>query len=119
MNRLLWALAILVDIIAIFSTWPFFTSEPTLMSVGIGVLLVILFGALLILLIRPKVFGHRVRGSAKFLCFAVPGIAFVGSLDSASISGHEMYAIVFAGLIGWLNWVAFRQSIATEVPSAA
>ena len=119
MNRLLWVLAILVDIIAIFSTWPFFASEPTLMSVGIGVLLVILFGALLFLLIRPQVFGHRVSGCAKFLCVAVPGIAFVVSLDSASISGHEMYAIVFAGLIGWLNWAAFRRGVATEVPSAA
>lgn len=89
------------------------------MSVGIGALLVILFGALLFLLIRPQVFGHRVWGSAKFLCVAMPAIAFVGSLDSTSISGHEMYAIVFAGLIGWLNWVAFRRSVVTVVPSAA
>ncbi len=89
------------------------------MSVGIGVLLVILFGALLLVLIRPQVFGHRVRGSTKFLCVAVPTIAFVGSLDSGSISGHEMYAIVFAGLVGWLNWVAFRRRVATVAPNAA
>ena len=119
MTWLIWALAVLVDTVAICSTWPFFTSEPTLLSVGIGALLVILFGALLLLLIRPQVFGRRVRGGAKFLCVAVPAIAFVGSLDSESISGHEMYAIVVAGLVGWLNWVAFRRRVATVVPNAA
>lgn len=118
MNRALWGFALIVDTLAILATWPFFASEPSAASVGWGVVLVALFGALLVLLLKPAIFGSHAGKSAKVLCVAVPAIAFVGSLDTGSISEQEFYAIVVAALVGWLNWAAFRRH-AVVVPKAA
>jgi hypothetical protein len=55
-------------------------------------------------------FGRRSGVGAKTLSLAVPVVAFLGSLDSASISGFEIVAIVVSALIGVINWLAFRRN---------
>lgn len=119
MNRALWGFALLLDTLAILATWPFFASEPSTASVGWGAVIVALFGALLALLLKPAIFGRHLGTSAKVLCVAVPAIAFLGSLDTGSISGQEFYAIVLAALVSWLNWAAFRRHPAIAAPKAA
>ena len=119
MKRSLWALALLIDVVGLAAAWPLFTSEPDATSVIWGVVLVGVLGGLLLLLIRPRLFGSYAATCAKVLCAAVPGVAFLGSLDSASISGHEVIAIAVAALAGWLNWVAFKGHPTHAAPRAA
>ena len=114
MNRVLLAFIILVDALCIVATWPMFASEPTAETVGWGIVIVVIFSALVVLLLTPKLFGSNVNTAAKFICAAVPAIVFVGSLDGGRISGQEIYAIIFAALIGWLNWAAFIRNAAIE-----
>ena len=119
MNRSLWALALLVDTLALVATTPFFFSEPTGTSFAWGGILVVLFGALLILLLKPQFFGRHAPIAAKSLCVALPVVAFLGSLDMGRISGQEVYAIALAAILGWLNWAAFRRHAANVAPKAA
>lgn len=109
MDRALWGLAIVVDVLGLVATWPFFTPDPDVASIIWNVILFSIFTALLLLLLKPRAFSRQhARLAAKVLCSAVPAAALLGSLDSASISGLEAVAIVVALLAGWLNWIAFN-----------
>jgi hypothetical protein len=119
MKRALWVLAVLVDGFGIAATWPLFTAEPSASSVAWGVVVIAVLVGLLVLLLRPQVFGRLALVSAKVLCTALPVIAFLGSLDSASISGQEVVAIAIAALAAWLNWVALRGHAVHAAPRAA
>jgi hypothetical protein len=119
MKRTLWLLAVFVDGSGIAATWPLFTAEPDATSVGWGVAVVTVLVGLLLLLIKPQILGRYAATTTKVLCAAVPAIAFLGSLDSASISGLEIVAIVIAALAGWLNWLALREHATHATPRAA
>ena len=118
MDRALWGFAIVIDTLCLAASWPFFTSEPNAASIIWGIILLLIFTALLLLLLKPQIFGQHARLGAKVFCSAVPVAALFGSLDSASISGQEAFAIVVAVFVGWLNWTAFTRR-ATNVHARA
>jgi len=109
MNKAIWILAILIDALGVVLGCTYFLANEVLVWAW-GVATIVIFGSLLILLIRPQVFGERTHPAtaAKILCWSVPIAAFVGSLDSGVISGLEWLAIIGYGLVGGLNWLAFR-----------
>lgn len=115
-DRALLGLAIAADALGILTTWPLFAMQPTPASVGRGILLLALFGALLALLMRPRWFGARLMPAAGALCAAVPLAALIGALDLGAVSGLEAYAIVVSALIGWLNWFVIRRQAAQAAP---
>jgi hypothetical protein len=119
MNWALWGLALVVDILGLSYALLLFTSMPDAESVAWGVLVLAIFTALLLVLIRPQLFGSHATVSARALSVAVPVVAFLGSLDYGSISGLEVVAVVIAGLVGCLNWVAFRRHPKYVAPRAA
>jgi len=121
MNRVLWGLAIAVDFLGILSAGPLFASDPPPASTAWGIVVLVIFGGLLVLLLKPQVFGtlHRMVTAAKVLCIAVPASALIGSLDSGTISGLEASAIVVAVLVGWLNWAAVQRHVVHELTKAA
>ena len=119
MNWALWGLALLVNLLGLSYALLLLTSVPDAESVAWGVVVLGIFAALLLLLIRPHLFGNHAAVSAKVLSAAVPTVAFLGSLDYGSISGLEVVAIVIAGLAGCLNWLAFRRHPKYVAPSAA
>ena len=63
-------------------------------------------GALLVL-VRVKCLPTWGCAAMKLLCWAVPILTFIASLDSGVISGLEVYSLIFAGLLGWGSWRAF------------
>lgn len=111
-DRALLGLAIAADVLGILTTWPLFAMQPSPASVGRGIVLLALFGALLALLTRPRWFGARLIPVAIALCAAVPLVALVGALDLGTVSGLEVYAIIVAAAIGWLNWIVIRRQAA-------
>ena len=119
MKRVLWGIAIGADALAIVAASSFFLSEVPMSAIVWGVVLIGVFGALLLLLIKPQLLGHRASIAVASLSLAIPGVMILGSLDSWRISGQEAYAIVIGGLIGWLNWAAFRSQHGNVTPTAA
>jgi len=115
-DRALLGLAIAADVLGLLTTWPLFAMHPSLLSIGRGVVLLALFGALLALLTRPQMFGARVIPVSIALCAAVPLATLAGALDLGAVSGLEVYAIIVAAAIGWLNWVVIRRQGAHRAP---
>lgn len=119
MKRAIWVLALVVDALAIIAASSFFISEPPFSAIAWGVLMIAVFSALLVFLVRPQLLGHRASTAVAILCVAIPAAMFLGSLDSGRISGQEAYAILIGGLVGWLNWSAFRRQHVNVTPKAA
>ena len=115
-DRALLGVAIAADVLGMLTTWPLFAMNPSLVSVGRGIVLLALFGALLALLTRPRWFGARLRPLAAALCAAVPLAALIGALDLGTVSGLEVYAIIVSAVIGWLNWFVIRRQAAHPAP---
>ena len=104
MRTLGWLIALLVNfgVIATFA--------PSMFDGDIvGFVVSVLFAAICILLVVARV--QRLpswgRTAMKLLCWAVPVLALVGSLDLGRISGLEFYSLIFAVLVGWGSWRAF------------
>jgi hypothetical protein len=58
--------------------------------------------------------GHKVM---LLLCFAVPLLAFVGSLDYGIISGQEFISLIVAVLLGLGSWRAFLLFAPKPIPA--
>ena len=119
MTRALWACALVVDAIAVVASVSFFISEAPVRVLAWGIAMVTIFGALLALLLRPRLLGRHALPAVGILSIAIPAAMLLGSLDLGRISGQEVYAIVIGGLVGWLNWSAFRRQHARVTPQAA
>ena len=104
MRTLGWLIALLVNcaVIAAFA--------PSMFEGDIvGFVVSALFAAIGVLLVAARVkrlpsWGHA---AMKLLCWAVPVLALVASLDYGMVSGQEVYSLIFAVLLGWGSWRAF------------
>lgn len=119
MKRALWGFALVVDALAIVSAVSFFTAEAPLSVMAWGIVMVAIFCGLVALLIRPHLLGSHASKAVATLSLAIPATMLLGSLDLGRISGQEAYAILIGGLIGWLNWSAFRRQYGDVTPKAA
>jgi len=119
MKRALWGFALAVDTLAIVAAVSFFTAEATLSAMAWGIVMVSIFGGLLALLGRPQLLGAHASKAVATLSLAIPATMLLGSLDLGRISGQEAYAILIGGLVGWLNWSAFRRQYGDVTPKAA
>ena len=119
MNRALWGFALVVDALAIVAASLFFTSEAPLSVLAWGVFMIAVFGALLALLVEPQLLGRHASRAVTTLSLAIPAAMLLGSLDLGRISGQEAYVILIGGLVGWLNWSAFRRQHGDVTPKAA
>ena len=106
MKRVLRILAVGVNVSMIAAGLSsFFTIEAPLSVMAWGSVIVILFGALTVALLRPQWLDRRPRIFAA-LCIAIPSLALIGSLDLGIISGLEWIAIALAAIVAVLNWLA-------------
>jgi hypothetical protein len=121
MRRATWALAVLFDVLGIAMGLAHFIGEAPPLVWFWGAIQVAVFGALVTLLVRPRVIPKPAQFAkvARSLCFSLPAIALLGSLDLGIISGLEWFAIFIAALIGALNWVAFNANAMRPVQDAA
>jgi hypothetical protein len=119
MKRALWVFALVVDALAIVAAVSFFTVDAPLSVMTWGIVLVAIFGGLAALLVRPQLLGLHASKAVAALSLAIPATVLVGSLDLGRISGQEAYAILIGGLVGWLNWSAFRRQYGDVTPGAA
>jgi len=110
MGKAHWAMAVLVDALGIAAFASTLISGAPMLVMVCGVGMILVFGALLTLLIRPGVLGARSTTAAKSLSFAIPVALFLGSLDYRFISSQEALAIAVGAGVGWLNWSAFRRA---------
>jgi hypothetical protein len=111
-DRALLGLAISADALGVLTTWPLFALQPSPWSVARGVVLLALFGALLALLTWPRLFGARPIPAATALCAAVPLAALAGALGAGAVALLQVYTVIVAAVIGWLNWVVIRRQAA-------
>lgn len=119
MKRILWGFALVVDALAIVATSSFFMHGAPLSIMAWGAVMVAVFGALIALLIKPQFLGQHASRAVAILSLAIPAAMLLGSMDLGRISGQEVYAILIGGLIGWLNWSAFRRRHGDFAPKAA
>ena len=119
MKRALWGFALVVDALAIVAASSFFMSEAPLSATAWGVVMVVVFGALLALLVKPQLLGRHSSRVVTTLSLAIPAAMLLGSLDLWRISGQEVYAILVGGFVGWLNWSVFRRQHGDVPPKAA
>ena len=119
MKRTLWGFALVVDALAIVAALSFFMAEAPLSVMAEGAVMVAIFGALLALLVKPQLLGPHASKAVAAFSIAIPAIMLLGSLDLGRISGQEAYAILIGGLVGWLNWSAFRRQYGDVTPKAA
>lgn len=104
MRTLIWVIALLVSfgVIAAFT--------PSMLNGDIvGFAVSSLFTAIGTLLVAARIkrlpsWGHA---TMKRLCWSVPVLALVGSLDYGIVSGQELFSLILAVLFGWVYGMHF------------
>ena len=119
MKRALWGFTLIVDALAVVAASSFLMLEAPLSTMAWGAVMIAVFGALLALLVKPQLLGRHALRAVAVLSLAIPAVMVLGSLDLGRISGQEVYAILIGGLVGWLNWSAFRRQHGDVAPTAA
>lgn len=108
---LAWGTALLLDCAFLIVALSILVGEEFGPGSWWFVAMALLFGVLVAALVgkRRERPWKPLIGSARRLCWLLPVMALVGSLDSAMISGHEMVAVIVAAVLGGINWIGLSQ----------
>ncbi len=87
-----------------------FDQEMSIKELAVCLSLALLFLAFALLLVLQKLHRLPLWGSRamKYLCFGLPVLWLLGSLDHGIVSGLEIGSIVAVSLLAWGTWRAFN-----------
>jgi hypothetical protein len=110
MRTLGWLIILLLNLGIATTFAPLvFDGEAPVQSRTVGAMVTLLFFCISSLLIAARF--HRspswAHPAMKILCWAVPVLWLLGSLDYGMVSGLEFLSLIFAAAIAWASWRAF------------
>lgn len=110
MKTLGWLIVLLLNLGVATAFAPLvFEGDAPVQSRAVGTVVALLFFSISGLLITAR-FDRSpswARSAMKLLCWAVPVLWLLGSLDYGMVSGHEFLSLFFAAAIAWASWRAF------------